>query len=72
MRSRFVFANRKAKRLNERTQGDDPWRRAVEHAGLEQRPFYTVRQMYTFLMLSAGKPLQWVVDQLGHVGVKKN
>ena len=22
-------------------------------------------------MLSAGKPLQWVADQLGHVGVKK-
>ena len=32
---------------------------------------YTLRHTYTFLMLSAGKPLQWVADQLGHVGVKK-
>lgn len=30
-----------------------------------------MRHTYTFLMLSAGKPLQWVADQLGHVGVKK-
>lgn len=71
MRSRFVFANSKGKPLNERTQGDDPWRRAVERAGLEYRPLYTLRHTYTFLMLSAGKPLQWVADQLGHVGVKK-
>jgi integrase len=71
MRSRFVFANRKGKPLNERTQGDDPWRRAVARAELEYRPLYTLRHTYTFLMLSAGKPLQWVADQLGHVGVKK-
>ncbi len=71
MRSRFVFANRKGKPLKERTQGDDPWRRAVARAGLEYRPLYTLRHTYTFLMLSAGKPLQWVADQLGHVGVKK-
>ena len=71
MRSRFVFANRKGKPLNERTQGDDPWRRAVTRARLEYRPLYTLRHTYTFLMLSAGKPLQWVADQLGHVGVKK-
>ena len=71
MRSRFVFANRKGKPLKERTQGDDPWRRAVARAGIEYRPLYTLRHTYTFLMLSAGKPLQWVADQLGHVGVKK-
>ena len=71
MRSRFVFANRKGKPLNERTQGDDPWRRAIARAGLEYRPLYTLRHTYTFLMLSAGKPLQWIADQLGHVGVKK-
>ena len=71
MRSRFVFANRNGEPLNERTQGDDPWRRVVARAGLEYRPLYTLRHTYTFLMLSAGKPLQWVADQLGHVGVKK-
>jgi integrase len=71
LRSQFVFANRKGKPLNERTQGDDPWRRAIARAGLEYRPLYTLRHTYTFLMLSAGKPLQWVADQLGHVGVKK-
>jgi len=71
MRSKFVFANQKGGPLNERTQGDDPWRRAVARAGLEYRPLYTLRHTYTFLMLSAGKPLQWVADQLGHVGVKK-
>jgi integrase len=71
MRSKFVFANRKGGPLNERTQGDDPWRRTVARAGLEYRPLYTLRHTYTFLMLSGGKPLQWVADQLGHVGVKK-
>jgi integrase len=59
MRSRFVFANRKGKPLNERSQGDDPWRRAVRRAGLEYRPLYTLRHTYTFLMLSVGKPLQF-------------
>ena len=71
MRSKFVFANRKGGPLNERTQGDDPWRRTVARTGLEYRPLYTFRHTYTFLMLSGGKPLQWVADQLGHVGVKK-
>jgi integrase len=71
IRSRSVFANRKGKPLNERTQGDDSWGRTVRRAGLEYRPLYTLRHTYTFLMLSAGKPLQWVADQFGHVGVKK-
>jgi len=71
MRSRFVLANRKGKPLNERAQGDDPWRRAVARTELEYRPLYTLRHTYTFLMLSAGKPLQWAAEQLGHVGVKK-
>lgn|GEM_PF-5256720 len=62
LRSQFVFANRKGKPLKERTQGDDPWRRAVARAGREYRPLYTLRHTYTFLMLSAGKPLQWVAD----------
>jgi integrase len=71
LRSPFVFANRKGGPLNGRTQGDDPWHRAISRARLEYRPLYTLRHTYTFLMLSGGKPLQWVADQLGHVGVKK-
>ena len=38
LRSKFVFANNKGGPLNERTQGDNPWRRAVTRAGLEYRP----------------------------------
>lgn len=52
--------------------GSNPrWRRAVRRAALDYRTLYTLRHTYTFLMLSAGKPLPWVADQLGHVGVRK-
>ncbi len=71
LRSRFVFCNRKGGPLLERTQGDNPWRRAVKRAGLDYRTLYTLRHTYTFLMLSAGKSLPWVADQLGHAGVRK-
>ena len=71
LRSRFVFCNRKGGPLLQRTQGDDPWRRAIKRADLVYRTLYTLRHTYTFLMLSAGKPLPWVADQLGHVGVGK-
>ncbi len=71
LRSKFVFANSRGGPLNERTQGDNPWRRAIRRAGLEYRPLYTLRHTYTSLMLSAGKPAQWVAHQLGHVGIKK-
>ena len=32
---------------------------------------YNLRHSYTTLMLMAGKPIQWIAHQLGHVGVKK-
>jgi hypothetical protein len=47
-------------------------RRAVARAGLEYRPLYTLRHTYTLLMLSAGKPLQWVADQLRQLGLRKS
>lgn len=72
LRSRFVFANQKGGPLNERTQGDNPWRRAITRAGLEYRSLYTLGHTYTSLMLSAGKPAQWVAHQLGHVGINKD
>lgn len=71
LRTRFVFANRDGSPLNVRWQDDDPWRRALERAGLEYRRLYLLRHTYTFLMLSAGKPLQWIAAQLGHRGVAK-
>jgi integrase len=71
LRSRFVFCNRQSGPLLERTQGDDPWRKAIKRADLNYRTLYTLRHTFTFLMLSAGKPLPWVADQLGHVGVRK-
>lgn len=71
LRSMFVFANAAGKPLNERTEGDDPWRRAIARAQVPYRPLYNLRHTYTSLMLSAGKPLQWVAAQLGHVSVRK-
>ena len=71
LRTRFVFANRDGSPLNIRWQDDDPWRRALGRAGLEYRRLYLLRHTYTFLMLSAGKPLQWIAAQLGHRGVAK-
>ena len=32
---------------------------------------YNLRHTYTTLMIRAGKRLQWITRQLGHVGVKK-
>ena len=71
LRTKFVFANRDGSPLNVRWQDDHPWRRALERAGLEYRSLYLLRHTYTFLMLSVGKPLQWLAAQLGHRGVVK-
>ena len=57
--------------LNVCWQDDNPWHRALQRAGLEYRGLYLLRHTYTFLMLSAGKPLQWVAAQLGHREVGK-
>jgi integrase len=59
------------RRLNVRWQDDDPWRPALQRAGREYRRLYLLRHTYTFVMLSAGKPLQWIAAQLGHRGVAK-
>ncbi len=69
--SKFVFANQKGGAQMGRTQGDNPWRRAITRAGLEYRSLYTLRHTYTSIMLTAGKSAQWVAHQLGHVGIKK-
>ena len=66
----FVFANRDGSPLNVRWQ-DDPWRRALQRAELEYRRLYLLRHTYALLMLSAGKPLQWIAAQFGHRGVAK-
>jgi hypothetical protein len=47
------------------------WRRAVAGAWVDYRVLYNLRHTYTTLMIQAGKPLQWIAFQLGHVGVKK-
>jgi hypothetical protein len=39
--------------LNVCWQDDNPWRRALQRAGLEYRGLYLLRHTYTFLMLSA-------------------
>ena len=55
----------------ERSVGDRPWRRAVARARVDYRVSYNLRHTHTTLMIRAGKPLQWIAHQLGHVGVKK-
>jgi len=39
LRTRFVFANQDGSPLNVRWQDDNPWRRALERAGLEYRVY---------------------------------
>lgn len=38
---------------------------------MNYRVLYNLRHSYTTLMIRAGKPLQWIAHQLGHVGIKK-
>ena len=71
LRSRFVFCGPVGRPMLERSVGDHPWRRAVARAGVDYRVLYNLRHTYTTLMIRAGKPLQWIAHQLGHVGVKK-
>jgi integrase len=71
LRSEFVFCNRFGKPLTEAWQADTPWRRTFARAGVPYRVLYNLRHSYTTLMLMAGKPIQWIAHQLGHVGVKK-
>jgi integrase len=71
LRSRFVFCGPMGRAMLERSVGDHPWRRAVARAGVNYRVLYNLRHTYTTLMIRAGRPLQWIAHQLGHMGVKK-
>lgn len=70
LRSRFIFCGPMGRPMLERSVGDHPWRRALARAGVDYRVLYNLRHTYTTLMIRAGKPLQWIAHQLGHVGVK--
>lgn len=69
--SRWVFSNRIGYPLKSRTIGDAPWRQTLDRAAIAYRPLYNLRHSYTSLMIAAGRPLQWVAHQLGHVTVRK-
>jgi integrase len=71
LRSRFLFCGPMGRPMLERSVGDHPWRRAIARAGVDYHVLYNLRHTYTTLMIRAGKPLQWIAHQLGHVGVKK-
>jgi len=60
-----------ARPMLERSEGDDPWRRMLARAGVPYRTLENLRHSYTTLMLSAGKNVQWIADQLGHTTVRK-
>src|SRR5260370_7499470 len=60
-----------ARPMLERTEGDDPWRRTLARAGVPYRTLENLRHSYTTLMLSAGKNVQWIADQLAHTTVRK-
>lgn len=66
-----VFCGSLGRPMLGRSVGDHPWRRAVARARVDYSVHYNLRHTYTTLMIRAGKPLQWIAHQLGHVGVKK-
>jgi integrase len=67
----LIFRNPNRSPLNIRWQDDEPWRRTLARAGVNYRPFKNFRHSYVSFMLSAGKPIQWIAAQVGHVGVKR-
>jgi hypothetical protein len=71
LRGHLAFANRFGQSMTVANVGDNPWRRALVRAAVPYRSLYNFRHTYTSLMLAAGKPLQWVAHQLGHIGVRK-
>lgn len=48
---------------------DGFWTRALCKAGVRHRNAYQTRHTYASMMLSAGEPLAWVSNQLGHSSV---
>lgn len=71
MAGELVFANRDGSPFNIRWQNDDPWRRTLLRAEVPFRKLSNLRHTYTSFMLAAGKPIQWIASQLGHVGGRK-
>ena len=67
----LIFRNPNRTPLNIRWQDDEPWRRTLARAGVNYRPFKNFRHSYVSFMLSAGRPIQWIAAQVGHVGVKR-
>lgn len=43
-----------------------PWKFALRHAGVRYRRPYQTRHTYASMMLTAGEPLGWVAQQMGH------
>ncbi|HZQ66257.1 MAG TPA: site-specific integrase [Gaiellaceae bacterium] len=46
------------------------WQPALAAAGLESRPIYEMRHTFATLALSAGAPLEWISNQLGHADTR--
>lgn len=43
-----------------------PWKTALKRAGVRYRRPYQTRHTYASMMLTAGEPLGWLANQLGH------
>lgn len=43
-----------------------PWKSAIKKAGARYRRPYQTRHTYASMMLTAGEPLGWVANQMGH------
>lgn len=58
-------------RTGEPWQGDEgirqgPWKTAIKKCGVRYRRPYQTRHTYASMMLTAGEPLGWVAQQMGH------
>ena len=58
-------------RTGEPWTGDEPirqgpWKTALKKAGVRYRRPYQTRHTYASMMLTAGEPLGWVANQMGH------
>lgn len=43
-----------------------PWKSAIKKSGARYRRPYQTRHTYASMMLTAGEPLGWVANQMGH------
>jgi len=43
-----------------------PWKSAIKKSGVRHRRPYQTRHTYASMMLTAGEPLGWVANQMGH------